>query len=586
MRRFVRLYEEVERTTRTSEKTAALRRYFEEVEPSDAAWALSVLTGKRLTRAVPRGRLRKWACEAAGIEEWLYRACYGAVGDQGETLALLLPSAGVMRERIGRSAEWGVGHAECGEESLTVVMEERVLPLGMLSEAGQRRLMEDTWATYDGLARFVFHKLIGGAFRFGAAKKVVINALAAAAGVEPAVMQHRMSGRFEPTAAAFEALVSGDGADDPARPYPFYLAYQLDDPPERFDEVLGGAGGAGGWQAEWKWDGIRAQVIRRESSANDKAAEATSPRTLVWTRGDELVTPAFPEIEAAAAGLPVGTVLDGEILAWDDQQARPMSFARLQRRLNRKSAELMLFPEVPVVFMAYDVLEHGGEDVRGWETSERRFALEALLNGAGHNAAEAASPQGGDGVIRLSPLIAFEGWDELSAKREESRERGVEGVMLKRKDAVYQAGRKKGAWWKWKVDPYTVDCVMVYAQRGSGRRSSLFTDYTFAVWTGQHAGEGELVPVTKAYSGLTDEEFAKVDRFIQKHTVGKKGSFRQVEPELVFEIAFEGIQESDRHKSGIALRFPRMHRWRTDKQAGEADTLGFLEQLLRASEGR
>ncbi|MEM6394296.1 MAG: ATP-dependent DNA ligase [Planctomycetota bacterium] len=583
MRRFVRLYEEVERTTRTSEKTAALRRYFEEVEPADAAWALSVLTGKRLTRAVPRGRLRAWACAAAGIEEWLYRACYGAVGDQGETLALLLPSAEVMRERVGiKNDECGVMNDELVEESLTVVMEERVLPLGMLSESGQRRLMEDTWATYDGLARFVFHKLIGGAFRFGAAKKVVINALAAAAGVEPAVMQHRMSGRFEPTAEAFEALVSGDGADDPARPYPFYLAYQLDDPPERFEEVLGGAGG---WQAEWKWDGIRAQVIRRESLANDNAAEAASPRTLVWTRGDELVTPAFPEI-AAAAGLPVGTVLDGEILAWDDQQERPMSFARLQRRLNRKSAELMLFPEVPVVFMAYDILEHGGEDVRAWETVDRRFALEALLAGGGAAQSPLASAGVGGEVIRLSPLIEFGSWDELSAKRDESRERGVEGVMLKRKNAVYATGRKRGAWWKWKVDPYTVDCVMVYAQRGSGRRSSLFTDYTFAVWTGERSGEGELVPVTKAYSGLTDEEFAKVDRFIQKHTVGKRGSFRQVEPELVFEIAFEGIQESDRHKSGIALRFPRMHRWRTDKPASEADTLGFLEGLLRASEGR
>ncbi|MEM6460167.1 MAG: ATP-dependent DNA ligase, partial [Planctomycetota bacterium] len=429
-----------------------------------------------------------------------------------------------------------------------------------MTEAEQKASILETWQAFDTSQRFLFHKLISGNFRFGAAKKLVVNALAAAAAartgeaVEPAVMQHRLGGRpIAPTAAAFDALLAG-GADDDARPYPFYLAHQLDAPPEDFAEVLGEPRR---WAAEWKWDGIRAQLIRRGG------------QTLLWSRGDELITDAFPELRAAGDALPDGTVLDGEVLAYE--AGGPLPFSLLQRRLNRKRMEAMLFADVPVVFMAYDLLEADGEDLRERTTDERRGRLEAVL-------------PDGEPALRLSPRIDFASWEDLAEKRGESRERGVEGVMLKRADAVYAAGRVRGDWWKWKVDPYTVDCVMVYAQRGSGRRSSLFTDYTFAVWSGEGRGVGELVPVTKAYSGLTDEEFAKVDRFIQKHTVGKRGSFRQVEPELVFEIAFEGINPSDRHKSGVALRFPRMHRWRTDKPPEEADTLGSLLGLLRAAE--
>lgn len=541
MKRFTRLFMEVDRTTRTSEKTAALRRYFEDAAAADAVWALRVLTGQKLIRAVPYNRLKEWAGQEAGLEPWLFKECYDAVGDLSETLSLVLPEP-----------------VEASDEPLHVLVTRRILPLARMTEPEQKASVVATWRTLDQPQRFLFHKLISGNFRFGAAKKIVINALADAAGVEAAVMQHRLSGRaIEPTAEAYRALLAGDD-NDAARPYPFYLAHQLDIPPqnspEAFQERLGDFRG---WRAEWKWDGIRAQLIRRDQ------------QTLLWSRGDELITDAFPEIRAAGDALPDGTVADGEVLAFED--GRPLAFSLLQRRLNRKWMEPMLFADVPVVFMAYDLLESDGEDLRPRTTDERRAALEAI------------APD--DPAWVLSPTIAFDDWPHLAELRHEARERGVEGVMLKKADAPYAAGRERGAWWKWKVDPYTVDCVMVYAQRGSGRRSSLFTDYTFAVWSGA-PGSSELVPVTKAYSGLTDEEFGKVDHFIKNHTVGKRGGFRQVEPELVFEIAFEGINESDRHKSGVALRFPRMHRWRTDKTPQDADTLASLRELLGETQRR
>lgn len=533
MKLFTQLFMAVDATTRTSEKTAALQRYFQQAPPEDAVWALRVLTGQKLIRAVPYKRLRAWAAEAAGLEAWLFNECYSAVGDLSETLALALP-----------------GPAEANDQPLHRVVEDRILPLAQMTEAEQRAAVAETWRTLDQTQRFLFHKFISGNFRFGAAKKVVINALAKAADVDSAVMQHRLSGRaIEPTPEAFTNLLAGTDQHD-ARPYPFYLAHQLEGPPDALGEV-------GAWSAEWKWDGIRAQIIRRGG------------QTMVWSRGDELITDAFPELRAVGDALPDGTVLDGEVLAFEG--GRPLSFSLLQRRLNRKRMEPVLFADVPVVFMAYDILEHAEEDVRENTTHARRALLEASL------------PD--EPGIQLSPIIDFDDWEQLASLRDESRDRGVEGVMLKRANAPYAAGRVKGAWWKWKVDPYTVDCVMVYAQRGSGRRSSLFTDYTFAVWSGT-PGNSELVPVTKAYSGLTDEEFGKVDHFIKNHTVGKKGSFRQVVSELVFEIAFEGINESDRHKSGIALRFPRMHRWRTDKKSEDADTLESLQRLLRATTSR
>jgi DNA ligase-1 len=497
-----------------------------------------VLTGRKLIRGISGRLLREWAVDVTGLPPWLLAECYDSVGDLSETLALLLPH-----------------HGRSTDEPLHHVVTHRILPLAHMDQDQQRELVLDTWRTFDAPQRFVFHKLISGTFRFGAAAKLVINAMAQAADVEPAVMQHRMAGRYTPSVENYLALLRpDDGEVDAARPYPFYLAHQLDDPPA---EALGDIAD---WQAEWKWDGIRAQLLRRGDTV------------LLWSRGDELIDQTFPEIADAGRCLPDGTALDGEVLAFE--AGAPLPFSALQRRLNRKAVAPALFADVPVVFMVYDLLESGGADLRGLPTAERRERLEAM------------DVAGCSEVLRVSPVVEADTWDQLAELRGQSRERGVEGLMLKRRDSVYKAGRVRGDWWKWKIDPYTVDCVMIYAQRGTGRRSTLFTDYTFGVWTGEPPGDGELVPVCKAYSGLTDAEIAKVDRWVTRHTTGRSGPVRFVEPGLVFEIAFEAIAASDRHKSGIALRFPRMARWRQDKKPVDADTLGNLQRLLAATQRR
>ena len=446
MQAFTELFTKIDRTTRTSEKTAALTEYFKAAEPEDATWALSVLLGRKLIRAVSYKRLRVWAGEVSGHPDWLLAECHSTVGDMSETLALILPPAAELR---GDDAS----EPEPDDVPLREVVRLYVLPLEQMTEAEQRGTILEAWARFDGDQRFLFHKLISGNFRIGAAQKVVVNALAGAAEVDPAVMQHRLSGRFDPTPEAFAALLDHADDGDPARPYPFYLSYQLDEDPA---EVLGDVSD---WLAEWKWDGIRSQIIRRGDA------------TLVWSRGDELMTERFPELADVARACPDGTVLDGEILAWDPAADQVRPFGELQTRINRKHQPAMLFVDVPVVFMAYDVMEHGGEDVRQRPTVERRRLLEDL-----------AGPLAAEPGFRLSPMIEATAWSDLSGQRERSRELGVEGLMLKRRDSVYGVGRQKNFWWKWKVDPYTVDCVMVYAQRGTGRRSTLYTDYTFAVW--------------------------------------------------------------------------------------------------------
>ena len=526
MRRLTALYAALDRTTRTGEKTAALRSYFTDAPPGDAVWTLRFLCGTRFRRSVSSRALRRWVSELCDVPPWLVDECYAAVGDLSETLALLLPDP-----------------EQTVDLPLHRLVAECIEPLAGHDEAGQRALVERAWSMLDPAERFVFHKLLTGAFRVGAGKRLVTRALAEVAGIEPARMAHRLMGSIEPTAGAYTALLSTDG-DDPAasQPYPFYLASPLESAPEMLGPVED-------WLAEWKWDGLRAQLIRRDGEV------------VVWSRGEEIITDGFPELAAIGRVLPEGTVLDGEILAWENE--RPLPFGDLQRRIGRRRVEPSLFPDVPIVLMAFDVLEHDGADQRAHPLVDRRDALVHLVETVG------------DEALRLSPEVALPTWAACVELKDTARERGTEGLILKRRAAPYGVGRQRGAWWKWKVDPYTVDVVLIYAQPGSGRRASLYTDYTFGVWDGD-----ELVPVAKAYSGLTDEEIHAVDRHVRRTTVDRHGPVRVVAPELVFELAFEGIQESNRHRCGIALRFPRMARWRHDKLPRDADTLRSLRRLL------
>jgi len=526
---FADLYTALDETNRTGEKVAALGRYFAAAPPADAAWAVYFLSGRKPRQAVPSKRLRLWARERAGVPEWLFDECYHSVGDVAETIALLLPPAERASDRP--LAEW---------------VEGRLLPLRELPEEEQKAAVLAAWAELDARQRFVWNKLITGEFRVGVSQILVTRAIAQVAGLKSDVVAHRLMGTWEPNAPFYENLVAADAGDAAlSRPYPFYLAHPLEGSPADL-------GSPDDWQAEWKWDGIRAQVVRRGG------------QSFVWSRGEELVTDRYPELKAVADKLPDGTVLDGEILPWKHGAVLP--FADLQKRIGRKTVGKNLLADVPVVLMAYDLIEFEGRDLRERPLSERRATLEGL-------AAEVADP-----ALVLSENIPIADWDDLTQVRLASRDRRVEGMMLKRRSAPYRVGRVRGDWWKWKVEPFAVDAVMIYAQQGHGKRSGLFTDYTFGVWDG-----GKLVSFAKAYSGLTDAEIREVDAFVRKNTVEKFGPVRTVKPELVFELGFEGIQLSTRHKSGVAVRFPRMLRWRTDKKPEEADTLEQVKALLGAA---
>lgn len=527
MRRFARLVAELDETTRTTEKVAAMGRYFAAADPASAAWAVHFLSGNRPKRLVPVRRLAGWAMEESGIPEWLFDECYHAVGDLAETIALLLP-------------DW----PEQADLPLHRWIEERLLPLSGMPQDAQREAVVRAWRELDGVERFVWNKLITGSFRVGVSRSLVVRALGRVSGLDEPTVMHRLMGAWEPSAESFRRLLSPETGDaDASRPYPFFLTHALEEEPESLGE-------AAEWQVEWKWDGIRAQLIRRKS------------RSYLWSRGEELVTDRYPELAEAAGALPDGTALDGEIMPWKD--GRPLPFAQLQRRIGRKKVGPKLLAQVPVVLVVYDLLELGGEDVRERPLAWRRSRLEELLD---------ATWTGGR--LIPSPMVEAPDWDRVRAAHAVAREQGAEGLMLKRRDSPYGVGRRRGPWWKWKVEPFTVDAVMVYAQAGHGRRASLHTDYTFAVWDGD-----ELVPFAKAYSGLTDKEIRRLDRWIRSNTLEKFGPVRSVKPEQVFELAFEGIQPSPRHKSGLAVRFPRILRWRDDKPPREADSLDTLRSLM------
>jgi DNA ligase 1 len=527
MKRFTDLYTTLDETTKTNQKIEAMRSYFSSAPPQDAAWVIYFLSGRTPRRAVNARKLSEWAAEEAGIPMWLFSESYDAVGDIAETITLVMPET-----------------ESSSDLPLHVWVEQRLLPLLGMPESEQRAAILQAWRELDRQERFIWNKLITGGFRVGVSQKLVIKALAQVSGIEDAVMSHRMMGNWSPTVEFYQMLIVQDtGASDISRPYPFFLAYPL-------EGELSSLGDIHDWQAEWKWDGIRAQVIRRGGE------------NFIWSRGEELVTERYPEIAQAAVSLPDGIVLDGELLAWRDDSVLP--FAQLQRRIGRKTIGKKMLADVPVIFMAYDLLESEGIDQRQQPLQWRRTKLEEIV-GSIHQSS-----------LKLSPVLQAPSWEDLAKQSEESRQRRVEGLMLKRCQSSYRVGRQKGDWWKWKINPYTIDAVLIYAQRGSGKRASLYTDYTFGVWD----DSGNLIPFAKAYSGLTDEEIRQVDRFIRQNTQEKFGPVRTVKPELVFELAFEGIQESARHKSGIAVRFPRILRWRTDKPIQEADTLQTIRALL------
>jgi DNA ligase 1 len=529
MRQFTQLYVELDQTNKTNEKVEAMAGYFAAATHEDAAWAFYFLSGRKPRQIVPSAKLRAWAIEETGIPEWLYQESRDTVGDSAETIALLLPR-----------------NDQTDDTPLARLVEDELLPLRKSDEATQRAAVTRAWSRMDHAGRLVYNKLITGSFRVGVSQQLVLRALSINSEIPVDVLAHRAMGEWEPSAEFYRALTGGHNEADEApiaRPYPFHLAHPVDDPATDLGEVAE-------WQAEWKWDGIRAQVIKRGGEV------------FIWSRGEDLITERFPEIAEAAMQLEDGTVLDGEILPWRDGRVLP--FTELQRRIGRKNLTAKILTEVPAVLQAYDVIEYGGTDIREFTFAERRRIL-----------SEVVPHPAGESRITLTEAVTADSWDGLLELRKQSRELGVEGFMLKRLTSPYRTGRHRGDWWKWKIEPLTIDAVLIYAQKGTGKRSNLFTDYTFAVWN-----DGELVPFAKAYSGLTDAEIRVVDRFVRANTLETFGPVRSVKPEMVFEIAFENIQRSTRHKSGVAVRFPRIQRMRPDKTPKQADELAAIHTML------
>ena len=523
-------------STKTNEKLDALAEYFATANDKDKVWVIAIFSGRRPRRAVNSTQLWTWCNELAQLPDWLFEECYHAVGDLAETIALLLP------ESTSADASYPLHYYL-----------ETLISIERQDESIRKQFIIRSWQAMTQAERFVFNKLITGNFRIGVSQKSMVNALSKTVTLPASVIAHRISGNWDPVSTGFDELLSEHKvAADYSKPYPFYLAYAIEDEVQTLGEPHE-------WQAEWKWDGIRGQIIKRKD------------QLFVWSRGEELMTEKFPEYHILRERLPTGVVLDGEIMPYrvnesspvEGLRGAPLPFALLQTRIGRKNITKKQLTEAPVSFFAYDLLEYEGIDIRETLLVERRALLEKIVHEVNHP------------TILLSPVVAFSTWEELATLRMKSRNMGSEGIMLKRKSSIYQVGRKRGDWWKWKIDPLVIDAVMIYAQKGHGRRSSLYTDYTFAVRDGD-----KLVPFTKAYSGLTDKEFAQVDAFVKRNSLEKFGPVRTVKPELVFEIAFEGIAASNRHKSGVALRFPRISRWRKEKPIAEINTLDDLKKML------
>jgi DNA ligase-1 len=528
MQLFAQLVQQLGMSTKINDKLDALVNYFTYADPKDKVWVIALFSGRRPRRTVNSTQLQTWCAELINLPLWLLEESYHTVGDLSETIALLVPEREDTPATSGKQLHYYV---------------EQFLQLEKADEQEKKTFILQSWDELTSKERFVFNKLLSSTFRVGVSQGLMVNALAKIVQLEPSVIAHRISGNWDPVTTNFEDLLSEqDISFDYSKPYPFYLAYAI-------EEEVSNLGEPAEWQAEWKWDGIRGQIIKRDN------------QLFVWSRGEDLITEKFPEFSALLAKLPDGVVIDGEILPYKDGQV--LNFNVLQTRIGRKNVTKKNLQEAPAGLFAYDLLELDGQDIRHLSLSERRAALETLINNL-------QLP-----FIQLSPIVDFNSWDQLTQLREEARNINSEGLMLKRKSSAYLVGRKRGDWWKWKIDPLTIDAVMIYAQKGAGRRSNLYTDYTFAVKDGD-----KLVTFTKAYSGLTDKEFAQVDAFVKRNSIEKFGPVRTVKPELVFEIAFEGIAASNRHKSGVALRFPRISRWRTDKKPDEINTVEDLKKML------
>jgi DNA ligase-1 len=548
MNRFAELLDRLAYEPGRNNKLRLLTSYFREVEDPDRGYALAALTGALSFKHAKPALIRELI--ASRTDPVLFALSYDYVGDLSETVALMWPKA----------AASATGHNNPPPPTLTEV----VTTLRTLGKTEMPRQLAQWLDELDETGRWALLKLVTGALRIGISARLAKTAAAALGDKDPHDVELIWPGLAPPYLDLF-AWLEGRGDKpvnrDPAPFRPVMLAHAVED-----DDFAGMI--AADYIAEWKWDGIRVQAV----SGREADGRVV---TRLYSRSGEDITASFPDL---LPSLHLAGALDGELLVVRDK--RVQSFNVLQQRLNRKTVSPKLMKDYPIHLRAYDLLGDEDNDLRELPFAERRVKLEAFITRLD------------DPRVDLSPAIAFASWDELKAARANPASAGagddaeaVEGVMLKRRDALYLPGRPKGQWWKWKHDPHIIDAVLMYAQRGHGKRSSYYSDYTFGVWTSGEAGD-QLVPVGKAYFGFTDEELLQIDRFVRRNTTEKFGPVRHVvhEPEqgLVLEVAFEGLQRSPRHKSGIAMRFPRISRLRWDKPPRDADRLETLERMLKS----
>tara|TARA_B100001287_G_scaffold91833_1_gene76986 strand:- start:9874 stop:11475 length:1602 start_codon:yes stop_codon:yes gene_type:complete len=531
MNDFARLIENVDKTNKTNDKVLALENYFKTASNEDKVWAIALFSSKRPKRAINSSKLREYAAELANIPLWLFEESYHIVGDLAETISLIVPNS--------------ENKMSCKNLSQYIC---EINNLKNLDEDSQKQYLFDCWLSMDYYSRFVFNKIITGGFRIGVSQKLMTRSLANVTGIDKDTIAYQIMGDWSPDNITFDELILSPSKDSFFyKPFPFYLAYAL-------DVNLNQLGDPNDWVYENKWDGIRAQLIKRNNQIS------------LWSRSGELISNQFPEIIQMGIDLPNGTVIDGELLVFKDNNIG--SFNDLQKRLGRKKVGKIILEKYPVVLKAYDLLENKQKDIRSQAYHQRRSMLHFLVNEI-------------DNVsLQLSLFYNIQNWSDLEIAHQKARENRSEGLMIKQKKESYKVGRKKGDWWKWKVDPLTIDAVLTYAMRGHGRRANLFTDYTFALWKKNENGKKSLITFAKAYSGLNDKEFKEIDSFIKKNTLEKFGPVRSVKPYLVFEIAFEGVFYSSRHKSGVSVRFPRISRWRKDKKIDDANDLTMLKDLI------
>ena len=557
-RSFGNLINNLEQCNSTKKKINLISVFIKDIDPRDGSWILLLLMSTRQKRVITGRRLKDILQASFRMPSWLIDDCFAQVGDSAETISLLWPQL---------KSELTDANIECSEVYNKLFNEpkeskplhwwmETLLPaIKDATETTQNRLILKLWSDIADQDHYLTNKLITGGFRNGVSKGLVVKSIAQAYELDESTVLERLMKPIEINNIWFQELthpVSINRTDRGAIPYPFYLASPVEI--EKIKETP-----PADWRLEYKWDGIRGQLIKRDTGA------------YLWSRGEELVNHVFPEIIEMAENLPDGTVLDGEILCWQKDVRKPMAFASLQRRLGRKTVNKKLLKECPTVFLAYDILEHKSIDIRAYNLRDRLKLLESVQLNYNHP------------CLVIDNEKEFAEWEELIQLRDRARLEGAEGLMIKKISSHYLSGRKRGYWWKYKHDPMTLDAVLIYAQAGTGKRANLFTDYTFALWddSNKYSKDRKLVTFAKAYSGLNNSELMELDKWIRTHTIERYGPTRVVEQKQIFEIAFEGVMESKRHKCGLAVRFPRIHRWRIDKPVMEADCIEQAQALLK-----